>query len=167
MPNWCSNRLSITGDPEVLSGIARAAAQDQLFNYIEPEPKYEEDGNDILPNWYVWRLENWDCKWEPDISTSGKIQHDGRTLDISFDTAWSPPIKIYEVLLELDGIDKVFATYYEPGMAFAGVWDNGDDRYYSVNASFLKDTAPGISYDDRCELDEEYGITKWFEEYSD
>jgi hypothetical protein len=54
--------------------------------------------------------------------------------------------------------------YYEPGMAFAGVWDNGDDDYYEYSG--LDST--GIAEALPVELDEAFGISEsaaeWEEE---
>ena len=79
-------------------------------------------------------MNNWGTKW--DIG-SGKDESNGlhptvvdNEATMSFDTAWSPPIGLYE-RLQLLGF-KVEATYWEPGMAFAGRWVDGDDQYYDV-----------------------------------
>lgn len=50
--------------------------------------------------------------------------------------------------------------YYECGMCFAGVWDNGDDDYYefgSMSSTEARNELP-------VELDEAYGITEYLEE---
>jgi hypothetical protein len=51
----------------------------------------------------------------------------GNEVSCSFDSAWSPPLGLYDKLFEL-GYD-VKASYWEPGMAFCGIWDNGADNY--------------------------------------
>ena len=39
--------------------------------------------------WYDWRLQNWDTKWDAyDVSID---DDDPENLEISFNTAWSPP----------------------------------------------------------------------------
>jgi hypothetical protein len=48
-----------------------------------------------------------------------------------FDSAWSPPIAMYEYLNE-EGWE-VSAYYHEPGMGFAGRYDNGDDEYFEFD----------------------------------
>ena len=55
------------------------------------------------------------------------VDFDGTTLSSSFDSAWSPPVALYEYLVA-QGFE-VSANYYEPGMDFAGEWVNGDDFY--------------------------------------
>jgi len=51
--------------------------------------------------------------------------------------------------------------YYEPGMAFAGRWYNGDDDYYEyggMTADEIEDTLPP-------ELDEAFGISQAVSEW--
>ena len=46
--------------------------------------------------------------------------------------------------------------YYEPGMAFAGVWEEGHDDYYDyggLDSAGIADTLP-------VELDEAFGISE-------
>ena len=50
---------------------------------------------------------------------------------------------------------EVKAMYYEPGMAFAGLYEDGSDDYYGysdMNAAAVADTIP-------TELDEEFCIS--------
>ena len=73
-------------------------------------------------------------------------------MSISFDTAWSPPIQLYDRLVEL-GYD-VDATYFEPGMGFCGVYYNGDDDYVDYGDS--KNEIPDRIWDD-------YALDDFFE----
>jgi hypothetical protein len=46
--------------------------------------------------------------------------------------------------------------YYEPGMAFAGIWEDGQDDYYeygSLDSAGIVEALPG-------ELDEAFGISE-------
>jgi hypothetical protein len=50
---------------------------------------------------------------------------------------------------------EVKAMYYEPGMCFCGIYEDGSDDYYEYNemtAGEVADTLP-------TELDEEFGIS--------
>jgi hypothetical protein len=51
---------------------------------------------------------------------------------------------------------RITAMYYEPGMAFAGVWDNGDDDYYEYGSMDSKEIAETLP----TELDEAFGISE-------
>ena len=68
--------------------------------------------------------------------------------------AWSPPIAAYEKLLEMGFYIR--ALYYEGGMAFAGVWDNGIDDYYEYGGMDSKEIADTLPID----LDEAFGISE-------
>jgi hypothetical protein len=63
----------------------------------------------------------------------------------SFDSAWSPPVGLYEKLVDL-GYD-VKATYWEPGMAFCGIWDNGVDHYVDYQSKDMIPVALWNEYD--------------------
>jgi len=63
----------------------------------------------------------------------------------SFDSAWAPPVGLYEKLFEL-GYD-IKATYWEPGMAFCGIWDNGTDNYVEYTSKDMIPVALWNEYD--------------------
>ena len=79
------------------------------------------------PTWYEWQIANWGTKWDLTDCTS-EVDDDGYSVTLTFDTAWSPPIEAYSKLEELGFSIKAY--YYEPGMVFAGIWENGSDDYY-------------------------------------
>ena len=81
---------------------------------------------------------------------------------MSFDSAWSPPIDAYATLVEMGF--SIRAYYYEPGMAFAGIWEDGCDDFYEyggMNSEQIAESLPA-------ELDEAFGISEsaamWEEE---
>jgi hypothetical protein len=76
-------------------------------------------------NWYDFCVHEWGTKWEPKLDENNKFELDGNVLIVYFDTAWSPPIPIYEAL-EAMGFE-VEATYIECGMGFVGTYKNGQD----------------------------------------
>jgi hypothetical protein len=84
---------------------------------------------------------------------------------LGFDSAWSPPIQAYEKLCAMGF--RITAMYYEPGMAFAGIWDNGTDDFYDYSGL---DSA-GIAGALPPELDEAFCISEqaaeWEEENQD
>ena len=56
---------------------------------------------------------------------------------------------------------EVRAYYYESGMCFAGIWEDGNDDYYSLegmSADQVEDEIPA-------ELDEAFGISECIREY--
>ena len=73
---------------------------------------------------------------------------------LTFDSAWSPPIGAYEKLIEMGF--SIRAMYYEPGMAFAGIWEDGDDDFYEyggMNSTQIAEELPEV-------LDEAFGISE-------
>jgi hypothetical protein len=154
MPNWCNNNIEITGPKNKLEELSKACGEG-LFNHILPipeelsgtqSPARDEDKkkNKALKekhgydNWYDWNVNNWGTKWDcsgEDSFYQNEIK-DGDTdfhgkLCLAFDTAWAPPIGIYEELIRKDFGVKAF--YYEPGMDFAGLWEDGNDDCITVH----------------------------------
>ena len=162
MPNWGLNRLTIEHDDiEEVNEFVAAYKRGETCEYYLPTPK-DEKGNIIDdPNdrfyWWNWRVNNWGTKWD---FGSGENEIHGlhptvvdNQATMSFDTAWSPPIGLYE-RLQLLGF-KVDATYWEPGIGFAGRWINGDDQYHEAAGSY-KDFPQYLI--------EEYNMDEFYEE---
>lgn len=125
MPNWCNNYATITGPKEQIDALIVECKKSEdntpceILNLLHPRPADQEE------NWYDWNVSNWGTKW--DISLASYEIVDENTITLSFDTAWSPPIALYQFLIENDW--EVNAYYYEPGMGYCGRFD-GDDEYY-------------------------------------
>lgn len=130
MPNWCANKLTISHpDRSMVMEFVRAYKEGQACEHYMPVPK-NEDGT-VFENWFGWCVENWGTKWDIG-SDNGEIHGLHPTVvdneaTMSFDSAWSPPTGLYERLHNLGF--SVEATYFEPGMAFCGIWKDGDDLY--------------------------------------
>jgi hypothetical protein len=73
---------------------------------------------------------------------------------LGFESAWAPPINAYEKLFYMGF--KLRAMYYEPGMAFAGIFEDGCDEYYEYGGLDSK----GIAEELPVELDEAFGISE-------
>ena len=126
MPNWCMNNITIEhDDPAMVDRFERAYNSSKTCEEFLPMP--EDTGDD----WYNWNVNNWGTKWDfgadPAESLGLKATRVGNQITASFDSAWSPPVGLYEKLVKLGY--NVRATYWEPGMAFCGIWDNGYDNY--------------------------------------
>ena len=68
--------------------------------------------------WYDWRLAHWDTKW--DCYDVEILDDDPENLEISFNTAWSPPEAICNQIRE-DYPDVSVSWFYdEPGVQIAG-----------------------------------------------
>ena len=155
MPNWCMNNLTIShADLAKVQEFADAYNSGETCQRFIPRPEsvnnkdaFAEDG------WYTWNVNHWGTKWDfgKDKLDDPLIVQDGLA-SISFDTAWSPPIQLYDRLVELDY--NVDATYFEPGMGFCGVYYNGDDDY--VDYGDDKNEIPDRIWDD-------YALDDFFE----
>lgn len=150
MPNWCSNSLTLTHtDPTMIDKAVAGFTEGKLLETLVP---YEGEWN------YDWCVANWGTKWDVG-GDNGYIRPNPNTLKISFDSAWAPPTEAYRAMEELGF--EVKAMYYEPGMAFAGLYEDGSDDYYEysdMNAAEVADTLP-------TELDEEFGISDQMAEW--
>ena len=155
MPNWCNNTLELAHEDPAMIERARVAFNDgKLCNEFVPVPedlhivagsvggpedeaqiKLVEQGelNRVrygYTNWYDFCVAEWGTKW--DVGGDGmtaELTEDGR-LVMSFDSAWSPPINFYEKMVDLGF--SVRAYYYEGGMNFAGIWEDGYDDFYEL-----------------------------------
>lgn len=151
MPNWCLNKLTISH--AIIDQVDRfedAYSRGDTCEAFLPEPKdhegnpivganYDENGNFKMPDWYNWRLANWGCKWSfgYDEKYGLKGTRVGNEFSCSFDTAWSPPLGLYERLNVLNY--EVKAYYFEPGMCFAGEWKDGEHYEWAYDTSDFSD----------------------------
>ena len=138
MPNWCSNKLIVTGSPEKITEIAEHAEKGDLLNYIVPMP---EDllstvrgsvgvaGSTEQNALYEFALAEWGTKWDIGVDAYVHVYIQGDSdsqVTIIFQSAWGPPCEAYSTLLEQDGVSGINATWFEPGCAFCGQFVNGD-----------------------------------------
>jgi len=117
MPNWCQNVMYIKNhNPSLVEAIEEG----NLCHYIVPEQRDEDD--EPTDGWYEWRLEHWGTKW--DIRCES-VEVTDDMLIVKFDTAWSPPDAVWEIMHQ-KGYD--FEAYYvEYGMEYYGSFINGVD----------------------------------------
>lgn len=103
MPNWVSNTLRvIKGDPKEIFEFVRTEKSVFDFNTLVPMPAQIKNSNEEVgmcglkvPAWYDWSCENWGTKWNAcDSQYSTKDPEHV----IWFDTAWSPPVSVFEAL---------------------------------------------------------------------
>lgn len=151
MPNWCNNNLILEhDDPQMLIRAKDALDRCEFLQEFIPVPQDLRDtvsgfmGEDKraaheaqmeaniakhgYKDWYDFCVNEWGTKWDCGEQGNTDISPDGKTLHTGFDTAWAPPIAAYEKLLDLGF--RVKAMYFEPGMNFAGIWEDGHDDCY-------------------------------------
>tara|TARA_R100001440_G_scaffold61287_1_gene81190 strand:+ start:31 stop:489 length:459 start_codon:yes stop_codon:yes gene_type:complete len=152
MPNWCYNRISIYADSDQVSQLKEIndifENHKDPFNQIFPIPDFKNIPNDKgeLPKleqmknpdgsvlwetynfpdgknddrWYHWCIDNWGTKW--DVSDLSIDYEDDEQLELTFNTAWSPPEGIVDKLKKKYP-DLTFTCFYdEPGMEVAGYY---------------------------------------------
>ena len=157
MPNWCSNSIYVTGNKADIDALAEAARNGEFCKHIKPCPEalietvsgFLGDGEEQArleeqqarnldvygyKTWYDFCVAEWGTKWDvggDDCHVEVIQDQSGQwVLNFSFDSAWAPPIGIYETLTE-KGFE-VDAFYYESGMNFCGRFINGVDNYYEI-----------------------------------
>jgi hypothetical protein len=183
MPNWCNNVVELAHeDPAMLERAKDALNRGEFLQEFIPVPEdlkivagmvSDPDAQKKLEeatarniekhgygNWYDYCVNEWGTKW--DVGGDGMTCEieDGR-ISTSFDSAWAPPIAAYEKLLDLGF--QVRAYYYEGGMCFAGVWEDGDDDYYDLSgmdSKAVEEQLPKV-------LDEMFCISEYMAEYEE
>ena len=147
MPNWCYNRVSVYSEnTDQVTELFDIFNNPEPFNALIPSPKWSETPNEdgALPvieehkdsdgkvlftthkfpksgktddRWYDWQVQNWGTKWEPaDIS----VEQCDEELEITFNTAWSPPEDICRAIRNKYPDVTVSWFFDEPGMEVAG-----------------------------------------------
>lgn len=106
------------------------AADDPRQAELDAQMKANKEKHGFI-NWYDWKVANWGTKWDVcGEDGADPAVPEGNDLHISFDSAWSPPVKFYEHMESLGF--EVIAYYHEPGCAFCGRYSNGLDDYYDI-----------------------------------
>jgi len=181
MPNWCNNSVVLKhNDPAMIERARKAFNGEGLLQEFIPVPQELIDTvSGCVPEqealeakqaanvekygystWYNFCVNEWGTKW--DVGGDNPAQDIPGGLMLGFDSAWAPPCAAYEKLTE-QGF-RIRAMYYEPGMAFAGVWEEGSDDYYEYGGMNSDGIAEALPVD----LDEAFGISEsvaqWEEE---
>lgn len=163
MPNWCNNTVTIIAPAEEIDRIQENGPI--TFEKFFPMPDHIIRGN--CPSekmhdpdwWYQWSLKHWGTKWDMDpMDPKEAIENGFMETDeadpekfpgmwyvkFHFDTAWSPPIELFDNYTELHPESHVTLEYYELGMWFAGeaAWSYGK-RLYNREG----EPEPNVHYD--------------------
>ena len=176
MPNWCNNTVTLEHEDPAMIARAKAAFLDgRLLDEFIPVPKdlhivagsvgdaveqakleaqTELNRNTYgYGNWYDFAVNEWGTKWDVGGGDGTYNDIEGGII-LGFESAWSPPITAYEKLLDMGF--KIRAMYFEPGMAFAGIWEDGCDDYYEYGGMDSTQIAEELPP----ELDEAFGISE-------
>lgn len=119
------------------------------------------------PTWYEYCVNEWGTKWDigyrDDRNSHAVIEQDGSGndfIEVSFDSAWSPPTGAYEKLVDLGY--EISAYYYEPGMAFCGRFDEDGDFCLKIegNVDWAKKNIP-------MDIEDRFHIVETMTEYEE
>lgn len=161
MPNWTYNQVKLSHqDPAFIQRAKAAFERGEFFNEFLPIP------DDQKENWYSWNVEKFGTKWDVGGEGAECDEVDENTLQLNFDSAWSPPIAGFRNLTDLGF--EIEATYVEEGEAFVGEYSSeGDNDHYEIEER----TAEWVEENIPPHLDEKYSISERFrddeEEYED
>jgi len=150
MPNHTDNRVILShADSQKIDDIYNVMNTDDasLLQHIIPMNEAFLDGGD----WYEWRLDNWGTKW--DIYETHCTRIDANTLSMTFYTAWSPPIPVFDKLTDMGY--EINARYLDEGWMYVGEYVDGDD--------WSTDDIESIS-EVRPELADEFDISEMMQE---
>lgn len=127
MPNYCENVVLFRShDSAIINKLHDAVCERRLFGFIKPEPKHES-----LDAETQWREEHWGTKHElmwPHVTVEPGLLDNGQwEFEARFETAWGPPVELMEFASKLWPDVLVELAYYEPGLAFCGFFDGGEE----------------------------------------
>lgn len=181
MPNWCENTVTIThSDPFKIKALEDAMLEGKFLNHVIPVPEdlqitagFLGDGDAQKElerktaenvekyghgNWYDFCTSRWGTKWDVDCQVT---RDSDNTVTATFDSAWAPPVGVYEELVELGF--EVRAYYYEPGMAYVGKWEDGCDECMEYGGETSETIRDAIGE----ELDDMFGISESMKEWEE
>jgi len=150
MPNHTDNRVILShADSQKIDDIYNVMNTDDasLLQHIIPMNESLLDGGD----WYEWRLDNWGTKW--DIYETHCTRIDANTLSMTFYTAWSPPIPVFDKLTDMGY--EINARYLDEGWMYIGEYVDGDD-WSTTDIESIGEVRP--------DLDDEFGISEMMQE---
>ena len=145
MPNHCYQGVYLHGPTHLIQHLHKALSKSEpeFCSTIAPMPfelwSKETQPDQVMPDWYEWRYENWGTKWdvcEAEIDEDGieygeDLNNDEEYAPVAWFsfrcwTAWGPPVPIWNRLHAM-GIE-VEAEYQDEGGMFEGDYHHGEDK---------------------------------------
>lgn len=149
MPNYCQNNLKIEHeDNNKIKEFVDNFINGSVCEHYLPTPKKEN--GEVSDEWWSYRVSEWGTKWDIGGKEEKEPVVDEKSATVTFLSAWSPPLGLYQHLVNLGF--HVNATYFEPGMAFCGSWEDGHDNCFEGVENFPEN------------LKEEYNMYEFYEE---
>lgn len=144
MPDWCANRLSVSGEPAAIAAFAGAVGDEDRpldFERIRPTPAglatagperadelAEISGLTEPTSRYTWRVRNWGTKWNLGSDTSLEDGPDPGCRVYLFGTAWSPPLALAEHAIQTHPGLRVELVWHSPATGEAGLLAGEDGQ---------------------------------------
>jgi hypothetical protein len=132
----------IQGDPEEMEQLVRIVEEDSkpfsLNSVIKMPQELKDQSSPVrdevvgksnlekygAKDWYDWAIKNWGTKWDVDARIVSDITSPMlpglRTITYEFDSAWNPPLDVYDVLAARFPNTNIYACWDESGCDFAG-----------------------------------------------
>lgn len=152
MPNWTTNIITIKHDNKSLIDAIAALEQSEVgvLQHLLPCPEELKD-DDLttwsrgpeqaardakkaalkakygFESWYDWNIAHWGTKW--DLCEPSFTREDDNTIVIHCQTAWSPPLDAF-MNIKPQGY-RIRCMYSGEGHEYAGIYEDGNDQYYS------------------------------------
>ena len=150
MPNWCANNAEIYhDDPKQIERVVAAFKRGELCEEFLPIKHLQNDQQ------YDAAINAWGTKWDVGQDDGAVTVGDhGHRVYLSFESAWSPPVGLYNELVRLGF--EVYADYFEPGVGFVGEYQNGSDDCFEYSADDIDEIVPS-------RLVDKFEIHDWYE----
>lgn len=126
MPNWCINDIDISGPSEKIKELYDRMIQENcIFEILVP-----------IGNWeYDKAVEAWGTKWDANSQDLDLYDNgDYSCISGQIETAWGPPIQVFETYLNDNEDVSIEIKYFEPGMQFVGQYIDGFDECYEYES---------------------------------
>lgn len=180
MPNWCYNKLIMSGpgldrfrdylrdrcptnvidsfslgwfvqepSEETATEPKLPAPPEQITAQINTATTVEELRSGLLllrpppaakHDWYSWRCAHWGTKWDvAELSIHPVVGLAGRYMEITFETAWNPPLPVTRAMGQMFSDLCITHTFGEPGMDFGGTYEvDGGKVLIEDNCTFAE-----------------------------
>jgi len=121
-------------------------------------------------DWYTWRLAHWGTKWDlnPDSTYVSEVivQDDNATVNISYDTAWSPVCDFWLKVSEMFPAVRIDVRYFEEGMNFIGqaIFEGGEtlaDECGEITTEDYVKAGAVLDKEGKVDWDEEQEYNLW------
>jgi hypothetical protein len=118
MPNWCNNYATITcPTKDVYTDLIYSIVHEKWFETFAPlQIDDSSDGTEL--DCHI-AINTWGTKWPPSNIDLNNTDDEKYTLEVCFDSAWSPPIGVYKIMHKKFDIN-INAFYEEYGCDFFG-----------------------------------------------